>query len=515
VFLRPHNEHLSALPVLAYKLLLAIFGASSYAPFMALLLIVHGITCLLLYLVARRRAGPWVALAPVAVLVVLGPAWHDLLLAFQMGFIGSVAAGLGMVLCLDRHDRRGDAGAAALLGISLLCSSIGLAMVVLAGALLVLERPRSWARLWVVGAPLGLYLAWYAAYGVTDAHGNNIVRIPKYLADALSAAVASGTGLAQTHASPYFVSTTYGRLIAAAAVLALVVFLVRGGRVPPLAWAALVAAVGLWTAECLSGSLGGAFREANQSRYQYASVALLLLAVVSLASARTVTFGSGAVVAAATVLVCASNVSMLDQRAGFWTLNSSYTHAVTGALEIARDEVRPNFVPEDIITAGVIHSASLVFVPAGPYFSAVDAYGSIADDSIALMRRPENVREAADLILAHSERLSLQPAVHLPAAGAACHLEAAGTDLGELAVGPGTLTLRVQGGSLAALELRRFASRYRFLRFGDAPAPFPSLQQGAPMALQLPRDRSRVPWRVRVVGGRQLRFCHTTSLGGG
>src|SRR5437660_11653873 len=43
VFLRPHNEHLSALPIAAYKLLLAVFGASSYVPFMVLLLLVHGV----------------------------------------------------------------------------------------------------------------------------------------------------------------------------------------------------------------------------------------------------------------------------------------------------------------------------------------------------------------------------------------------------------------------------------------------------------------------------------------
>ena len=95
VFLRPHGEHLSALPILAYKLLLAVFGAGSYAPFIALALLVHGVACLLLYVLARRRVGPWAALAPTAVLVLLGPAWHDLLWAFQVGYLGSVAAGLG------------------------------------------------------------------------------------------------------------------------------------------------------------------------------------------------------------------------------------------------------------------------------------------------------------------------------------------------------------------------------------------------------------------------------------
>jgi hypothetical protein len=75
-------------------------------------------------------------------------------------------------------------------------------MAVLAAVLVIIERPRAWRRLWVVGAPLALYLAWYAVYGVGTVRGDNIVRIPRYLAQALSAALGSVTGLAQTHRSP-------------------------------------------------------------------------------------------------------------------------------------------------------------------------------------------------------------------------------------------------------------------------------------------------------------------------
>jgi hypothetical protein len=57
VFLGPHGEHLSALPGLAYKALLQVFGGGSHVPFIVLAIIVHGIACLLLYVLARRRVG--------------------------------------------------------------------------------------------------------------------------------------------------------------------------------------------------------------------------------------------------------------------------------------------------------------------------------------------------------------------------------------------------------------------------------------------------------------------------
>ena len=147
------------------------FGASSYAPYMALLLLVHGVACVLLYVLARRRVGPWAALAP------------PLRSSLSSGQHGSTCCGRpksdisarlprgwGWPGGVERRDNRGDAAASALLAVSLLLSSVGLGMVVLAGVLLVLERPRAWRRLWIAGVPLTLYAAWHTAYGVSGRH---------------------------------------------------------------------------------------------------------------------------------------------------------------------------------------------------------------------------------------------------------------------------------------------------------------------------------------------------------
>ena len=457
-FLEPHGEHLSLLPVLAYKLLLETFGADSYAPFMALALLVHGLACLALYVLARERIGQWAALAPTAVLVLLGPAWHDLLWAFQVGYFGSIAAGLWAVVCLERGR---DAGAAVLVAVALACSSLGLAMVVLAAAYIGWSR-----RVWVAAAPLALYAAWYAGYGVSGVRGENVDGIPHYVARALAAALASVSGLADGAPSPYLVSITYGRYLAVAAVILLVVLVVRRRGLPRLALAAMVAAVALWIAEALAYFPSG--REAAQSRYQYAGAALVLLAAAALADGWRPTRRTGAALAVVTAAVVVSNAHLLHEREAFWAENSEYVAAETGAIEIARDIVEPGFIPEDPFTASVIGVHNLP-ISAGPYLSAVAEYGSIADRPRELERRPEAVRLAADAVLAHAERLKVRPA-----RAARCRPAA------EAEVRPGTVS------ASGTIELRRFAGGYRFVRF-DGPG-----------RVELPPDRAARAWHARV-----------------
>jgi hypothetical protein len=215
-----------------------------------------------------------------------------------------------------------------------------------------------------------------------------------------------------------------------------------------------------------------------------------LLAAASAASGWRPTLRSGAILAAVTVFVVVANTAMLRERSAFWTGNSLYVAAETGVIEVARDVVAPDFVPEDAFTAAVIGVHNLP-VSAGPYLSAVDAFGSPADTPEEILRRPEDVRQAADVVLAHAERLSLQPA------GAAhCRSAAAGR---EVPVGPGTLTAGTGPGPSADLQLRRFASRSKLVRF--------KVPGGTTVRLQLPRDRSSVPWRAGLVGGQRPRLC--------
>ena len=127
--LEPHNEHLSLVPVLVFKLLFSTVGTDSYVPFRVAGLLLHCGVAALLFAYTRKRVGELLALGAAAVVLFLGTAWPDVLWPFQIGFLSSLAAGIGALLALDREDRRGDVIAAVLLGVALASSSLGLPLL--------------------------------------------------------------------------------------------------------------------------------------------------------------------------------------------------------------------------------------------------------------------------------------------------------------------------------------------------------------------------------------------------
>ena len=107
--LAPHNEHLSLVPVLVFKALFSTVGIDAYVPYRVAGLVVHALVVVLLFVYARRRVGDLLALAAAAMILFLGHgAGTDVLWPFQIGFLGSLAAGIGALLALDRERRRGD-----------------------------------------------------------------------------------------------------------------------------------------------------------------------------------------------------------------------------------------------------------------------------------------------------------------------------------------------------------------------------------------------------------------------
>src|SRR5260370_15621984 len=121
---------------------------------MALVGVGQGGKVVLLFELVRRRAGDLIGLAAGLLLLVLGAGWEDLLWAFQMAWLGSVACGLGALLVLQNPRRM--ALATGLLSASLAFSGIGVAFaaVAIVQVLLTPARPRD--LLWFV--PVGLAL---------------------------------------------------------------------------------------------------------------------------------------------------------------------------------------------------------------------------------------------------------------------------------------------------------------------------------------------------------------------
>ncbi len=163
----PHNEHWSTIPMLVWRAIFAVQGAHSHLPFMAAMLLAHCAASLLLFALVRRRGGDLLALFSAALLLLLGRGSENIVWAFQVGFDGSVAFGLGALLLIDRQAvSRGRALLAGLaLLASLMCSGVGTSFLAATAAALLISR--RWSLLApVLAIPTAAYLAWFAAIGV-------------------------------------------------------------------------------------------------------------------------------------------------------------------------------------------------------------------------------------------------------------------------------------------------------------------------------------------------------------
>lgn len=196
-YFHPHNEHPSILFRALYSLLLHTVGLRSYLPYVAVMLAAHFANLLLLFELVRRRAGDVIGLSVVALLMLLGAAWDDLLWAFQMAWLFSVALGLGTLIALQGPSTVPRmAVAATLLTLSLAFSGIGLAFAVAAAVHLAVTPGRRREVLWL--APVGaLLLLWYLAFGQYGNHPNPQPTATNLLLDPLYA----GWGLSQTAAA--------------------------------------------------------------------------------------------------------------------------------------------------------------------------------------------------------------------------------------------------------------------------------------------------------------------------
>jgi hypothetical protein len=152
----------------------------------------------LLFELVRRRAGDVVAIGASFLLLVLGAGWENLLWAFQIAFVGSVACGLGALLVIEIGSDRMWLAMVLLFG-SLMFSGIGLFFLIAAAVRLALTPARRMELLWL--APVALALgAWYLAYGHAGAPpkpvslAGNLEVLPLYVVWGLGASVAGLIG---------------------------------------------------------------------------------------------------------------------------------------------------------------------------------------------------------------------------------------------------------------------------------------------------------------------------------
>jgi len=509
-FLEPHNEHLSLVPIAIYKVLFATVGIDDYEPYRVAVILVHLLCVGLLFALARRRVGDLLAVIVSVPILFLGTAWQDLLWPFQLGYLVSTAAGLGMLLALDRRTVLADVVACVLIAVALASSSIGIAVVVLALVEL-LARRAPWRRLWVVGVPIVLYALWSLGYGNPRAAPGaqdglwpllrqNVPDTPGYVASSVAGAFGALTGW----------GIDWGRPLAILAALGLALWFVSGRPFTPRALAVLAAAAAYW-------GLGGLFRAQlnlpDQSRYLYFGAILIVLFGVELLSGVRLPTRAVALLGALALIFSISNFGPLQDGARGLQATAGLLSPRLGALELVGRTADPAYRPSPDLAPDIT---------AGAYFDTVAELGSPADSPEEIAGRLDPERQGADEVLVEALPVRLEPAPSRPPPGNRPLIQA--VVAGEVGARPGCVTLRptapgatldvtappagvaiaTSGAAPAEVRVRRFADTF----------PQQALGTVGPRSVAVLRfpDRPDIgPWQVQLSPTEPVSVCGLTG----
>ena len=491
-FLDPAGEHLSAAPILIYKVLLEATGMNSPRPYQVVAVLFFLLSVALLFVYVRGRAGEWLALAGVLPILFLGPSWSDLLFPYQIGFFGSMACGLAALLCLDRRTRGWDIAATVLLCAGLLFSDAGIPFVAGVAVEVGLGRDRL-QRAYIVAVPAVLWIIWYLGWGHTAqtfVSLSNAANLPSYVLDGVSNSLASWLGLnMMVVAGVDTGALEWGRplLLLAAAIVAVRWY--RLGRPTNRTLGTLAVMLGFWCVTGLNASIVGL---PTATRYVYIGVVLLVLfASEVVRDARVPVWATAAVVAVASTAAVVNLTSLRDAVPTLATI-AQQERGGLAALELARDRVDPALALDpqnsDVDYLGLLD--------AGSYLSAVDAYGSPAYTPAELAGATEVARVAADKVSGAALRIRLVPET-IASAQRCLKINAASGPTARVPAG-GLVIRPLAGGVHAAL--RRYARTSFPLSLG-------SLPRGQDQLLQIPPDRSTVPWFVQLTGSGVAQVC--------
>ncbi|HNI41022.1 MAG TPA: hypothetical protein PLB47_12170, partial [Solirubrobacterales bacterium] len=435
-WLLPHNEHIIVLPNALYKLSLTVFGMTTIPIHVAgLALFLTSVWLLFFWL--RPLVGEPASAIGCAVLLFLGASGEDLVWTFQIGYLGSVAAGLAALLLLRRGSTRADAWACASLVVCLLFSS--LVIPFLAGVAVLILFPRDlspdWSalkrRCWVFLVPAVLYAIWWLGWGHLAENAislHNAAHLPAYVPAALAYAASTLTGIFLIHLPHDQSGWAIPGLILAGGV-AFVAW--RRRRLAPELLVAVTIALAFWALSGLNFVPG---REFNASRYVFPGAIFLLMILGGAFAGCRPGRGILALVAAVAAIAVVTNVDALfhkfnDQIRPIGERNA----ASLTVIDLTRDTVDPDY------SVGMTDDGQ-ARVDAKGYIAAVDKYGSAGLSDEEIDRAPAEDRALIDQLLVGALPVRLLPAGKVAPDRSGCR---------KLAADPGaTESLRAPSGLL-------------------------------------------------------------------
>jgi hypothetical protein len=501
-FLNTHNEHPSTVPVAAYKLLLQLFGMTSYFPYRLAVALLHLATGVLVFLYARRRLGDRVALVPAALMLFLGAAWEDVMWAFQIGFIGSTTFGLLALVALDGGRRR-DWLACLALVLSVTSSGLGVPFLLVV-AIEIAFDPARLRRAWVIAVPAGVLAIILVGFSTGASHGfaspSAATRWALEMASAAFGALFGGNGV------------SYGRPLLLAAVAVFVLAIRRGRLAPgPRLIALICGALAYWFI-IGSGRATIAGLSPDSSRYVYASSAFLLAIFATSLDGVRVGRAGGLALAVFTAFACVSSFGLFKDGPAVPRNNAVSLPPKLAALEVARGHV-PAPLQIDVTTSPDILASS--------YFSAIDAFGTPAPSIAQLRKKSDGIRQFFDIGLAQSLGLTLAPTAATAAKGTGTPPQVERATAVQPSTDGSCVDLRPSGAAATADLVLPAGTHYRLSagagapvtvqlrRLADSFGPEPALKLdgGAAATLDLPRDRLGDPWRIRLTLAQPVQVC--------
>ena len=516
--LAPENGHLAVIPVLITKASLELFGADTALPLRIVSVALHLTTAGLLFGLLRKAVGDLVALAPAILVLFVGSASDLLIGSHGMPMLIAVSCGLGAWLALGTGSGRGDALAALLLAVGLASNGLTLPFVVGAAAILLAARDPRWRRLWVVAAPLALYLAWRLAYG--DGDGSdfafaNLAALPAFAFDSLGAELAAVTGL---FTAPGVRAESFddqaGLALAGALLVALAAGYLAAGWRPPRA--ALPAAVGLIALWLLTGAVASPARQPESARYLYPGAILLLLIAAQLLAASPWRRRGSLVLIAVCAIGLLPNLRELHYAGAFFREQSDQDKAVLAAADLLGTAAPADLPLEQFGDPSGIGVQDLGFT-LERYRRSRERYGTPAFSPRELEGAVPIAREAADRLLGRGLGSALAPTAAPPRA-LPPRIEAsaeggevrgrAGCLLFRPLAAPAQLVVAVPSSGLWLHPAPGPAVPVALGRFADGfPVGAGSIPGGSSSALAIGPGAAAEGWRALLTPSQPVRVC--------
>jgi hypothetical protein len=310
--LRPHYGHWTTLPIIAYRALWQMFALRNYVPYLTLAILAHLAVAALLRIVMRRSGvSPWLSTLAAGAFLFFGSGAENVLLAFQITFVGALAFGLTQLILAEHDGPFGRRDRIALVAgfAALMCSGVALILIFVVGIVVLLRR--GWRRAALQTLPL------VAAYGIWTVAAPRGQSTSKWKATSFwSVFEFVGVGI-KTAFVRLGQSSAVGIIIAALLIVGLVLLaraqgrrLLRGPATAPLALL-LGAFVFLFMTGALRSGATGVLSEltvigpdrARLGRYVYIVAALALPAIALALDAIIHRWRAAAIVVAAVLLI--------------------------------------------------------------------------------------------------------------------------------------------------------------------------------------------------------------------